>query len=67
MVRKEVWAHRLGYKRVRTVMAQAAQQHGRLPRQVSFTGALQVVPAFADTLRRVGPGELPALHAAWRP
>ncbi len=64
MVRKEVWAHLLGDNLVRTVMAQAAQQHGRLPRQVSFTGALQVVTAFADTLRRAERGELPALPAA---
>lgn len=64
MVGKEVWAHLLGYNLVRTVMAQAAQQHGLLPRQVSFTGALQVVTAFADTLRRAERGALPALHAA---
>jgi hypothetical protein len=41
MVRKEVWAHLLVYNLIRGVMAQAAQEYGGGPRQLSFTGALQ--------------------------
>jgi hypothetical protein len=50
MVRKEVWAHLLAYNLIRTVMAQAAQTNGLTPRELSFTGALQTVTAFAERL-----------------
>jgi hypothetical protein len=46
MVRKELWAHFLAYNLIRTVMAQAAQQHQLEPRQISFKGALQTLAAF---------------------
>jgi Transposase DDE domain len=46
MVRREVWAHLLGYNLVRKVMAQAAQVRGLSPRQVSFAGAVQILEAF---------------------
>jgi len=46
MVRKELWAHFLAYNLIRTVMAQAAQQHQVLPREISFKGALQTLLAF---------------------
>ena len=46
MVRKEVWAHLLGYNLVRAVMAQAAQKKGLKPREVSFAGAVQIINAF---------------------
>ena len=38
MVRKEVWTHLLAYNLVRTVMAQAAERHNLLPREISFEG-----------------------------
>jgi hypothetical protein len=62
-VRKEVWAHLLAYNLIRTVMAQAAREHGLEPRQLSFTGALQTAAAFAEALGRASAGELPRLYA----
>jgi hypothetical protein len=50
MVRKEVWAHVLGYNLIRTVMAQAAARHDAVPRAISFTGALQTLAAFRPLL-----------------
>ena len=47
MVRKEVWAHLLAYNLIRGLMAQAAQEAGLLPWQVSFAGAVQTAVAFA--------------------
>jgi DDE family transposase len=61
MVRKEIWAHLLAYNLIRKVMAQAAQEHGRLPRQLSFKGALQTLNAFADTLHACAAPDLEAL------
>jgi putative transposase len=40
-VRKELWTTLLGYNLVRTTAAAAALLHGRLPRQIGFTGACQ--------------------------
>jgi hypothetical protein len=50
MVRKEVWAHLLAYNLIRGVMAQAAEEHGCDPRELSFKGALQAVTTFAERL-----------------
>jgi hypothetical protein len=50
MVQKEVWAHLLAYNLLRGQMARAAEEGGLLTLQVSFTGALQVVNAFASVL-----------------
>jgi hypothetical protein len=50
LVRKEVWAHVLGYNLIRTVMAQAAATHGIEPRAISFTGAMQMLAAFQPVL-----------------
>jgi hypothetical protein len=50
MVRKEVWAHLLVYNLIRTVMAQAAQELGAPPRDLSFKGAVQTLNAFAERL-----------------
>ncbi len=41
LVRKEVWTHLLAYNLIRTVMTQAADKHGLLPRTLSFKGALE--------------------------
>lgn len=46
MMRKEVWAHLLAYNLVRKVMAQAALQGERMPRELSFAGAVQTLGAF---------------------
>lgn len=46
MVRKEIWAHLLGYNLLRGVMAQAALAAKVTPRQVSFAGAQQTLAAF---------------------
>ena len=61
MVRKEIWAHLLAYNLIRKVMAQAAQQHGLSPRQISFKGTLQTLNAFADCLRACAAHALPVL------
>jgi hypothetical protein len=50
MVRKEVWAHLLAYNLMRAAMAQAAQEAGLLPLEISFKGAVQAVNAFAALL-----------------
>jgi Transposase DDE domain len=47
MVCKEIWSHLLAYNLIRTVMAQAAQEHQVVPRELSFKGALQTLLAFA--------------------
>src|SRR5204862_6983866 len=49
-VRKEVWAHVLAYKLIRTVMARAATRHAVPPRSISFTGAMQTLVAFQPLL-----------------
>jgi Transposase DDE domain len=50
MVRREVWAHLLAYNLIRGVMAQAAEELGCDPRELSFTGALQAMSTFAERL-----------------
>src|SRR5579859_2139290 len=50
MVRKELWAHLLVFNLIRTVMAQAARAHDLPPREISFTGAVQTLTAFAGLL-----------------
>jgi hypothetical protein len=50
MVRSEFWMHLLGYNLVRTVMAAAADRHDRLPREISFTAALQLLRTFAPLM-----------------
>jgi hypothetical protein len=46
MVRRELWAHLLGYNLVRKVLAQAAAQRGWSPRQLSFAGAVHLLEEF---------------------
>jgi hypothetical protein len=50
MVRKEVWAHLLAYNLIRTLMAQAAEETGCTPRDLSFKGTLQTMKEFAAHL-----------------
>jgi hypothetical protein len=49
-VRKELWAHVLAYNLIRTIMAQAATEHGGEPRSISFKGAAQTLEAFQPAL-----------------
>ncbi len=45
MVRKEIWIAWLAYNLTRKTIAQAALQHRQLPRQISFTGAVDAIAA----------------------
>ena len=51
MVRKEIGMTLTGYNVVRALMVQAAKEHRREPRQLSFKGALQSLLGFAEKLR----------------
>jgi hypothetical protein len=57
MIRKEVWMHLLAENLIRGVILEAAEAHGKRPRQVSFKGALQTMTAFRDALRIATPSE----------
>jgi hypothetical protein len=46
LVRKEIWTHILAYNLIRTIMSQAASQHGLQPREISFKGTIQTLEAF---------------------
>lgn len=48
MVRKEIWAHLLAYNLIRKVMAQSACVHNKIPRQLSFNLARQLVDTFRE-------------------
>jgi hypothetical protein len=50
LVRKEVWAHLLGYNLLRVVMAQAAAACGADPRALRFPGAVPALTVFAERL-----------------
>lgn len=50
MVRKEIWAHLLGYNLLRTVLARAAVAGRREPRSLSVAAAVQGLAAFAAAL-----------------
>lgn len=50
LVRKEIWTHVLAYNLIRTIMAQAASQHGLEPRSISFKGTVQTLEAFRPVL-----------------
>ncbi len=63
MVEKEIAAHLLAYNLVRAVMAQAAYLAAVLPRQLSFKGALQMLNAFEQNLRRSPGAALERCHA----
>lgn len=54
LVRKEVWTHVLAYNLIRTMIAQAAAQHGIAPRTISFKGAIQSLEAFQPVIAMQG-------------
>ena len=55
--------HLLAYNLIRGVMPQAAEAHGREPRQLSFKGALQTMTAFHEALGRATPEQRERLVA----
>ena len=56
LVRKEVWTHVLAYNLIRTIIAQAASKHKKLPRSISFKGAIQTLAAFQPVIAIQGKG-----------
>jgi hypothetical protein len=50
MVRREIWTCLLAYNLIRKTMLEAAHRHGRRPRQLSFTAAMQKIAAGYKTL-----------------
>lgn len=56
MACKELWAHYLAYNLVRRVMAAAAQEANKSPRQLSMAAALHTLEAFRGELQHVEPG-----------
>jgi hypothetical protein len=62
MVRKEIWAHLLAYNLIRTVIAQAAAEHGKHPREISFTRAMRTLEAFRPTIAGASSDQLASLY-----
>jgi hypothetical protein len=65
LVRKEIWAHVLGYNLIRTVMARAADREGVAPRTISFKATLQILEAFRPLIASQadrGPGHRAMLY-----
>jgi Transposase DDE domain len=56
MARKELWVYLLGYNLLRGRLAQVAHEAGVAPRQLSVAAARQAWEAFAEAVRRPGPG-----------
>jgi hypothetical protein len=54
LVRKEIWTHVLAYNLIRTIIAQAASEHGIEPRSISFKGAIQTLEAFQPVIALQG-------------
>ena len=52
MVRKEIGMTLAAYNVVRRLTARAAKEHDRIPRRLSFKGALQSLLGFAEKLGR---------------
>ena len=63
MVRKEIWVHLLAYNLIRKVMADAAQKHGILPREISFKTALESLLAFTPYLAMMSPTQAEIYYA----
>jgi hypothetical protein len=61
MVRKEIWMNLLAYNLIRTLMAKAAALAGIEPREISFSGTIQTVNAFAPVLAMAAQADRPAL------
>jgi hypothetical protein len=48
MVTKEIWMHALAYNLIRGLIAAAAGEHQKQPRNLSFKGALQALDSFRE-------------------
>ena len=55
MVRKELWVYFVAYNLIRGLMRDAAEAHDKVPRRLSFKGALQTMTGFQDALRWATP------------
>jgi putative transposase len=55
MVRKEIYCHLLAYNLVRRAIVKSAKVFDKLPRQLSFKGAVQAMNAFLHALSARGP------------
>lgn len=62
MVRKEIWVHFMAYNLIRATMADAAEKHGILPRELSFKSTLELLLAFAPYLATASSMEATALY-----
>ena len=49
MVHKEIWVHLLAYNMIRKIMAQAAHQYNKKPRELSFKLALHSIKSFRES------------------
>jgi len=54
MVRKEIYCHMLAYNLVRSAIVESASIFGKLPCQLSFTGAMQALNAFLSAVAARG-------------
>jgi hypothetical protein len=63
MVRKEIWVHLLAYNLIRKVMADAAEKHGILPREISFKTALEALLAFTPYMAQMAPTQAEIYYA----
>jgi len=66
MVRKELWTHWLAYNLIRKVIAQAAREAQRRPRQISFAAARQWIAASWDRLSREPQAAVELAPVAWQ-
>jgi hypothetical protein len=66
MIRKELWAHWLAYNLIRKVIAQAAQEADKRPRQISFAAARQSIAAAWDRLSREPQAMKDLAHLLWQ-
>src|ERR1043165_8413289 len=68
MVRKEIWVHLLAYNLIRKVMADAAEKHGILPREISFKTALEALLACTPYMAQMAPTQAEISYAhLWDP
>jgi putative transposase len=66
MIRKELWTHWLAYNLIRKVIAQAAQETDKRPRQISFAAARQSIAAAWDRLSREPQALKELAHVLWQ-
>ena len=64
MVRKEIWMAWLAYNLTRKTIVQAALRYGKLPRQISFSGAVQAIAASWTCLATASSSQLAEMAAA---